>query len=141
MEKIKCRRCIIGTRSIVCIKDDNGKKIAEIYKQFDGYPEGWGAELQEFINSGKMVNGIGADQNVFNGIGCFAAQLIAKFKDGAGGIYLETPTRDYVRKTKYLEIYNAEYYYEIQYLDGKFHLNCWDCYSNQQVFIPNLNKS
>jgi len=39
-----------------------------------------------------MVNGIGLGENqlVFNGGGCLAAQLIAKFKDGAGGTYIHT---------------------------------------------------
>lgn len=37
-----------------------------------------------------MVNGIGLNEEfrVFNGIGCLAAQFIAEFKDGAGGLYM-----------------------------------------------------
>ena len=81
------RRCDIGTRSITCVLDEQGNKIIEMYKQFDGYPEGLGKELQDFIASGTMVNGIGSDTNVFNGISCFAAQLVAHLKDGPGGIY------------------------------------------------------
>ena len=54
-------------------------------------PEGHGHELAEFLNSGKVVNGLGMDekQKVFNGAGCMAAQMISHFKgDSAGGIYI-----------------------------------------------------
>lgn len=61
---------------------------SKVYKQFDGYPSGYGADLARFLISRKLVNGIGNDRNVFNGIGCMAAQHIAHFKEGAGGIYM-----------------------------------------------------
>ena len=65
-----------------------------MYRQYDGYPHGHGAELAEFLNGGKVVNGIGADEKhtVFNGAGCLAAQMIAHFKNGAGGFYIEPIT-------------------------------------------------
>ena len=60
-----------------------------MYRQFDGYPTGHGAELAEFLSSGTMVNGIGVDQNlVFNGMGCLAAQMVAHFKQTPGGFYI-----------------------------------------------------
>jgi hypothetical protein len=89
----------MGTRSLTRVietwKDDDGKQKQEMlvtmYRQFDGYPEGHGQELAEFLNSGKVVNGLGMDekQRVFNGAGCMAAQMISHFKgDSAGGIYI-----------------------------------------------------
>jgi hypothetical protein len=89
----------MGTRSLTTFistwKDEKtgkvkNEKIVTMYRQFDGYPSGHGRELAEFIGQGKMVNGIGANepQLVFNGIGCLAAQVVANFKKGAGGIYL-----------------------------------------------------
>ena len=89
----------MGTRSLTRVietwKDDDGKQKQEMlvtmYRQFDGYPEGHGQELAEFLNSGKVVNGLGLDekQKVFNGAGCMAAQMISHFKgDSAGGIYI-----------------------------------------------------
>jgi len=89
----------MGTRSLTRVietwKDDDGKQKKEMlvtmYRQFDGYPEGHGHELAEFLNSGKVVNGLGMDekQKVFNGAGCMAAQMISHFKgDSAGGIYI-----------------------------------------------------
>jgi len=92
----------MGTRSLTkfiqTYKDGkSGKiknqKIASVYRQFDGYPSGHGLELAEFLTSGTLVNGIGGGHNkVFNGVGCMAAQMVAEFKDGAGGIYLRNPS-------------------------------------------------
>ena len=125
----------MGTRSITVVKDEEGKKIIEMYIQYDGYPEGVGKDLLDFIATGKMVNGIGGDANVFNGISCFAAQLVAHLKNGAGGVYLYAPTKDFKNKKKYNEKYWAEYYYEIS---SGLQVRCWDCYSNQEIDLENL---
>jgi hypothetical protein len=122
----------MGTRSITVVKDEKGNKIIEMYKQYDGYPEGLGIELREFITSGTMVNGIGGDRAVFNGIACFAAQLIAHFKNGPGGIYLHAPTPDYRDKKKYDDMYTAEYYYEIS---ADLVLTCWDTYTGKEITL------
>lgn len=92
----------MGTRSLTKIfntyKDEKKNKqvkeqLVNMYRQYDGYPSGHGTELADFLNGGKVVNGIGGnDTNVFNGAGCLAAQMIAHFKDGAGGIYIEPIT-------------------------------------------------
>jgi hypothetical protein len=88
----------MGTRSLTKIfstynDEKKNKQVKEqlvnMYRQYDGYPSGHGVELVDFLNSGKVVNGLGADdRNVFNGAGCLAAQMIAHFKNGAGGFYL-----------------------------------------------------
>jgi len=89
----------MGTRSLTTFistwKDEKtqkvkNEKIVTMYRQFDGYPSGHGLELAEFLNQGKLVNGISSAENglVFNGMGCLAAQVVAKFKDGPGNIYL-----------------------------------------------------
>ena len=121
------------TRSITVIKDATGSKIIEMYKQSDEF----GAELQEFINSGIMVDGIGLNaKHKFNSIACFAAQLVAHFKDGPGGIYLHSPTSNYKNKKKYWDKYRAEYYYEI---DSDLKLRCWDCYKNKKIDLKEYN--
>ena len=88
----------MGTRSLTTFvetyKDNSGKKvkneIVTMYRQFDGYMEGHGKELADFLAGGKLVNGIGrGDKVVFNGMGCLSAQVVAHFKDGAGGFYLQ----------------------------------------------------
>ena len=94
----------MGTRSLTHFieryteqpKDKRKKAIVKdtevvvMYRQYDGYPSGHGTELAEFLSKGRLVNGISAAEKeiVFNGMGCLAAQVIANFKQGAGGIYL-----------------------------------------------------
>lgn len=82
----------MGTRSLTVFKNDydwSGEEIVVMYRQYDGYPEGHGMELARFLSKGKMVNGLSSSVPVqFNGMGCLAAQVVAHFKDGAGGFYL-----------------------------------------------------
>lgn len=87
----------MGTRSLTRVFDDakKGKDdcILVMYRQFDGYPTGHGKELAQFMKDGTFVNGINLDEKnkkIFNGAGCFAAQLVAHFKDGPGGFYLHS---------------------------------------------------
>lgn len=87
----------MGTRSLTYIyngtKADMGKPMVCMYRQFDGYPEGHGEELANFLLSGNLVNGIPAnnDERLFNGMGCLAAQMVCYFKKDCGGIYLYAP--------------------------------------------------
>ncbi len=87
----------MGTRSTYRIieeykDEDNSIKesnLVLIYRQYDGYPTGHPLETAEWLASGKLVNGYGnTDTLQFNGGGCLAAQLIAKYKDGVGGTYI-----------------------------------------------------
>lgn len=100
----------MGTRSLTTFietyKDDKGKKkkqeIVTMYRQYDGYPEGHGQELAEFLSEGTLVNGIGlGDKVVFNGMGCLSAQVVAHFKDGAGGIYLQRANKNSWEEYRY----------------------------------------
>jgi hypothetical protein len=61
----------------------------------DGYPTGHGQELVDFFDGLTLVNGLGIGDNskTANGMGCLAAQLVAHFKEGAGGIYIEPSNR------------------------------------------------
>ena len=83
----------MGTRSLTFVYEKYGqvqKPVCNMYRQFDGYPTGHGAELVEFLSAGKMVNGLrlGEDEKFFNGMGCLAAQMVAHFKQESGGFYL-----------------------------------------------------
>lgn len=83
----------MGTRSLTFVYDEEGRTLISMYRQYDGYPSGHGKELAEFLEPITMVNGIGAtDNKIANGPGCLAAQLVAHFKDGPGGIYLVPTT-------------------------------------------------
>ena len=82
----------MGTRSLTFVYDGD-KQIINMYRQFDGYPSGHGAELAEFLGSGEMVNGYSdKDTKQFNGMGCLAAQMIANFKNSVGGFYIHAVT-------------------------------------------------
>ena len=53
-----------------------------------------GKELRDFLSFITLVNGLSANQcAVANGMDCLAAQIVAHFKEGAGGIYLTLSTR------------------------------------------------
>lgn len=79
----------MGTRSLTYIYS-YGEPVACMYRQFDGYPTGHGADLAEFLSGGKLVNGIpvGSNERMFNGMSCLAAQMVAHFKTEVGGFYL-----------------------------------------------------
>jgi hypothetical protein len=85
----------MGTRSLTFVYEKYGevqKPVVNMYRQFDGYPTGHGAELAEFLNGGRMVNGMAqtktVEEIVFNGMGCLSAQMIAHFKQTPGGFYI-----------------------------------------------------
>lgn len=79
----------MGTRSLTFVYAEQDP-IINMYRQYDGYPTGHGAELAEFLAQFTMVNGISTRESrkVANGMGCLAAQLVAHFKSEAGGFYL-----------------------------------------------------
>lgn len=77
----------MGTRSTTRVYDGD-RMILSLYCQFDGYHDGVGKQLAEFIQSRPFVNGISGNNLVFNGIGCFAAQLVASLKEKAGLWYV-----------------------------------------------------
>ena len=85
----------MGTRSLTVLYDtkypeQDAEEIAVLYRQFDGYPDGHGAELDEFLKDMVIVNGISMSENrhIAYGGSCLAAQIIAHFKTEAGGFYL-----------------------------------------------------
>ena len=88
----------MGTRSTYRIIEqftDKGKvvnqEICLVYRQLDGYPTGHPMETAEWLSTGKVVNGYSkTDELQFNGAGCLAAQLVAKYKDGVGGTYIQS---------------------------------------------------
>ena len=109
----------MGTRSLTFVYDEDGNKIINLYRQFDGYPTGHGQELAEFLNSGSIVNGLRLEDNQrqFNGAGCLAAQLVANFKNEAGHFYLY-PTN--------VEDCGQDYEYHV-YTDGGISIKIMNC--------------
>ena len=86
----------MGTRSLTFVYDGD-EPIVNMYRQFDGYPEGHGQELAEFLCSGKLVTGYSqsmTDEIKFNGMSCLAAQMITNFKKTVGGFYIHAVTNN-----------------------------------------------
>lgn len=112
----------MGTRSITIMQDLSEKgeidEIAVLYRQYDGYPSGHGAELAQFLAPFKVVNGFGEEtDNVANGADCLAAQIVAHFKDGVGQFYLmKAGTRNV----------GDEYRYYVYPKDGKVYLRVFE---------------
>ena len=108
----------MGTRSLTKViqtwEDESGKKtsrpITTMYRQYDGYMSGHGAQLAEWLNQYTVVNGMGIDDigSIANGMDCLAAQMFQHFKDGRGGIYCMHPDA--------YDIWE-EYLYEIEEVD------------------------
>ena len=95
----------MSTRCLTVFTDERGRELAVLYRQFDGYPDGHGKELAEFLNKMKIVNGISGEEShkFANGLRCLAAQVIAKFKDEPGNFYLyPAGTRDAGEDYRYI---------------------------------------
>lgn len=121
----------MGTRSLTYVYTDASSVIPLVcmYRQFDGYPSGHGAELAKFLNGMTLVNGLSFEDNrnlLANGMGCLAAQMVAHFKVGAGGFYLEPaqPGQDCGQEYEY-HVYESRVviidYRENVIFDGSYH--------------------
>ena len=114
----------MGTRSLTFVYEKYGqvqKPVCNMYRQFDGYPTGHGAELAEFLNGGRLVNGLihteMPEEMVYNGMGCLAASMVAHFKQTPGSFYIySTDEREcgqdyeyhiYDKNGLYVEVYNC----------------------------------
>ena len=104
----------MGTRSTVRFYSEFDKEepIVSVYQQYDGYIEGVGYDLANFLKNKTIINRFGIDQTMnkgfANGMGCLAAQYVAENKTEIGGFYLTTKD-DY-----------QEYNYEVRFIDNKF---------------------
>ena len=133
----------MGTRSLTYIEEsyetaiadeENNNEVHEtkqnilcMYRQYDGYLSGHGAELAEFLQGFNIVNGIrlGTPKRTANGMGCLAAQLIAHFKDGIGNIYIHKPNESDC---------GEEFTYTIYKEDGKVCIRAYDVWAKKIIF-------
>lgn len=86
----------MGTRAIIHVCEDGISPLVSIYRQYDGYPSGLGMDIKHVLNDGdvSIVDGYSsgmAEPAFFNGMGCLAAWLIKKLKNGIGGVYIYHP--------------------------------------------------
>lgn len=80
----------MGTRATFLFTDGENDLIS-LYTQFDGYPEGVPLGFVKFLKNISVENGIPPGAELFsiaNGYGCLVLQLIAKFKNRPGTLYL-----------------------------------------------------
>jgi WYL_2, Sm-like SH3 beta-barrel fold len=102
----------MGTRSCTFVYEDSfpgeiTPTLVNMYRQYDGYPTGHGAELAEFLL--KTEN---------NGMGCLAASMIAHFKQSIGGVYIyPTESKDLGQEYEYHVSENHVTLYKMDY-DG-----------------------
>ncbi len=117
----------MGTRSLTLFfssplneKKKDEKPFACMYRQFDGYLEGHGTQLAEYLAPRARINGISGEtaENAANSIGCLAAQVVAYFK-----IHGHYKNDDHFGKTAgkiaigdiYLQEYNPDGWQEFEY--------------------------
>ena len=88
----------MATRAIIRIAErEEGVTFSEhqedyhtqLYHHFDGYPEGLGVTLANYLNDINLVNGTSGNSHQANGLGCLAAQLVCELKDGPGNVYID----------------------------------------------------
>tara|TARA_R110000765_G_scaffold377214_1_gene468067 strand:- start:3790 stop:4191 length:402 start_codon:yes stop_codon:yes gene_type:complete len=118
----------MGTRSLTkIISTHDDKPITCMYRQYDGYLEGHGVELAEWLEKFTVVNGIGLDETrkIANGMECLAAQMFENFKDEAGGIYCYHPDASDC---------GEEYLYEISEKNGDIIMTVINTWEDEVVF-------
>jgi len=100
----------------------------QVYKHYDGYPEGHPVDLAKFLNGFSVVNGLGQDTyKVANGLGCLAAQYVAAFKMDAGDLYIENTDTEH---------FDIEYITYVWGDDGKgIWMSIFDTYSEECIFV------
>ena len=103
----------MGIRSTVKFYEEgnNEEPVLSVYNQFDGYIDGVGHDLANFLKAKTIINGISGNQSMenghANGMGCLAAQYVAEKKVKIGGLYITTKDN------------SQDYDYEVRFIDNK----------------------
>ena len=127
----------MSTRSLVRFaKREEGVSFSEhpkrvevqVYKHYDGYPEGHPVDLAKFLNRFRIVNGLTNDSTeVANGLGCLAAQYVAEFKMEPGDIYIENPD------SKHGDIDYITYVWGVE--NKNIYMSIFDTYEDKCIFV------
>jgi len=128
----------MGTRSLTKViqtwEDESGKKqrkpITCMYRQMDGYLEGHGQDLAEWLSGYTIVNGIPLDKSepMFNGMDCLAAQMYVHFKANGckdDGTPVSSPGNIYCMHPDASDCWE-EYLYEISKEDNGILLTVYE---------------
>ena len=124
----------MGTRSTIKFYSQFNQEqpLVSVYQQHDGYIDGVGYELAEWLKDKKIINGISGEKmsdGHANGMGCLAAQFIAKFKDRIGSFYIG-PLDD-----------KQEYNYEVRFIDGKINITVDNIFKGSPEELLEFNES
>ena len=121
----------MGTRSLTHIKEKNDKQtIITLYKQFDGYPDGWGRQLSDFLDRHTIVNGfsINETREVANGVACLIGKLISEVKgNGTGGLYVYPPDAKDCGE-------EYEYHVEVCDMSGDINIKVYNTWEKKFIF-------
>lgn len=135
----------MGTRSKTSFIKRIGDKrecLVSVYQQYDGYIEGVGYEIANYILSKKIINGICGDtKDKANGFGCLIAQFIRDFKTDVGGLYIIT--EDDTQEYNYNVIFDSDLYYNGDFFTDKntndyFEIEVID-WNNKLLYKGDLN--
>ena len=130
----------MATRAIIRIAErEEGVTFSEhqkdyhtqLYHHYDGYPEGLGVTLANYLNDISLVNGMGGNSHQANGLGCLAAQLVCELKDGPGNVYIDKAgaKRDWI-----------DYVYYVWATEGKdVWISIFD-YNDECIFVGTPQK-
>lgn len=117
----------MGTRSITHIHEMEGLGDEEIvcsfFRHWDGYPEGHGQDILNFVEGKRLVNGIGSDfeEGVdFNRAGTFAVPFMQYIQNESGCEVIPTGAKNY----------GEEYTYHVYFRNGKFQVMVEDWSGN-----------
>ena len=101
-----------------------------MYRHLDGYPEGHGLDLAEFLKDVELINGVPLVKKtryMANGSGCLAAQMVKHFKDGVGDIYLHPHTDDLGWEDYIYTIYPKE--------NEPCYISIYDVHNEKCIFV------
>ena len=133
----------MGTRHLTVFQDTkDGDEFAVMYGHWDGYPEGHGKDLSEFLRGKTLVNGISgdADRNkIFNGMNNLAAAVVAQFYNEPCASFHLYPagTRDCWEEYIYT-IYPFEHKDKNSRAVGLIGLKIQSCYGGGKVLYDGL---
>ena len=97
----------MSTSGLIKIYDEQDNNLTTILVHSDGYPNGLGQELLSF-GTWKIVNGYTLSQGNFsNGMGCFAASIIAHLKQGVGNVYIVNNNVEALADYNYIIVFNG----------------------------------
>ena len=114
----------MGTRSKTSFIRKIGDKkecLVSVYRQYDGYIEGMGYEIANYILNKELINGIRVGDEELdkkaNGYTCLIAQFIRDFKTEIGNVYITT--EDDIQEYNYNVIFDSDLYYNGDYFTDK----------------------